>query len=147
MAAMYDQVAANKRRSAVLMLVFVLFTALVAALVVYLLAPGLGVFAIVIAFLLAGGMAFVSYWKSDTVALAMSRARPATVEEYPRLHNVVEGLCIASGLPKPRLYVIEDAAPNAFATGRNSKHAAVAVTTGLLDKMNRIELEAVLATS
>jgi heat shock protein HtpX len=75
----------------------------------------------------------------------MSRARPASEEEYPRLHNIVEGLCIAAGLPKPRLYVIEDDAPNAFATGRNPKHAAVAVTTGLLRKMNRIELEAVVA--
>jgi heat shock protein HtpX len=145
MAAMYDQVAANKRRSAVLMLVFVLFVGLVAALVAYLLAPGLGIFAIVIAFVVAAGMAFVSYWKSDSVALAMSRAKPASVEEYPRLHNIVEGLCIASGLPKPRLYIIDDPAPNAFATGRNAKHAAVAVTTGLIDKMNRIELEAVLA--
>jgi heat shock protein HtpX len=94
---------------------------------------------------IAGGSAFVAYWKSDAVALAMSRARPADPEQYPRLHNIVDGLCIASGLPKPRLYVVEDPAPNAFATGRNPQNAAVAVTTGLLDKMNRIELEGVLA--
>ena len=75
----------------------------------------------------------------------MSRARPAPVEEFARYHNIVEGLCIASGLPKPRLYVIDDPAPNAFATGRNPRNAAVAVTTGLLEKMNRIELEGVLA--
>ena len=75
----------------------------------------------------------------------MSRATPASVEEYARYHNIVEGLCIASGLPKPRLYVVDDPAPNAFATGRNPRNAAVAVTTGLLDKMNRIELEGVLA--
>ena len=75
----------------------------------------------------------------------MSRAQPASVEEYPRLHNIVEGLCIAGGLPKPRLYIVDDDAPNAFATGRDPKHAAVAVTTGLLEKMNRIELEGVLA--
>jgi heat shock protein HtpX len=87
----------------------------------------------------------LAYWKSDAVALAMSHAKPADPEQYPRLHNIVEGLCIAAGLPKPRLYVIEDDAPNAFATGRNPRHAAVAVTRGLLDKMNRIELEAILA--
>jgi len=75
----------------------------------------------------------------------MSHARPASPEDYPRLHNLVEGLCIAAGLPKPRIYVIDDAAPNAFATGRDPRHAAVAVTTGLLEKMNRIELEGVLA--
>ena len=63
----------------------------------------------------------------------------------PRLHNLVEGLCIAAGLPKPRVYVIDDPAPNAFATGRNPQHAAIAVTTGLMDKLNRIELEGVLA--
>ena len=66
-------------------------------------------------------------------------------EEYPRLHNLVEGLCIAAGLPKPRVYIVDDVAPNAFATGRNPKHAAIAVTTGLLEKMNRVELEGVLA--
>ena len=75
----------------------------------------------------------------------MSHARPADPVRYARLHNMVEGLCIAAGLPKPRVYVIDDPAPNAFATGRNPRHATVAVTTGLLDKMNRIELEGVLA--
>jgi heat shock protein HtpX len=65
----------------------------------------------------------------------MSRAVPADERTYARLHNLVEGLCIASGLPKPRIYVIDDAAPNAFATGRNPKHAAIAVTTGLLEMM------------
>src|SRR5207244_7018552 len=65
--------------------------------------------------------------------------------EYARLHNIVEGLCIAAGLPKPRVYIVDDEAPNAFATGRDPKHAAIAVTTGLLEKMNRIELEGVIA--
>lgn len=106
---------------------------------------GYGVVGVVIAFLIAGGMAFASWWKSDEVALRLSRARPADPTTYARLHNLVEGLCIATGLPKPRIYVIDDPAPNAFATGRNPKHAAIAVTTGLLEKMNRVELEAVLA--
>ena len=77
--------------------------------------------------------------------LAVSRAHPADPQEYARLHNIVEGLCIASGLPKPRVYIVDDPAPNAFATGRNPKHAAIAVTTGLLEKLNRVELEGVVA--
>jgi heat shock protein HtpX len=98
-----------------------------------------------VALLVAGVASAVAYWKSDSVALAMSHARPADPTTYARLHNLVEGLCIAAGLPKPRVYVIEDEAPNAFATGRSPRHAAVAVTTGLMDKMSRIELEGVLA--
>lgn len=106
---------------------------------------GFGPVGIVIAFLIAGGLAFASYWKSDEVALRLSRAYPADEVTYARLHNLVEGLCIASGLPKPRLYIVDDPAPNAFATGRNPDHAAIAVTTGLLERMNRVELEGVLA--
>jgi heat shock protein HtpX len=106
---------------------------------------GFGTIGFVIALVVAGGSALLSYLNSDKVALAISRAKPADPSEYARYHNLVEGLCIASGLPKPRLYVIDDPAPNAFATGRNPEHAAIAVTTGLLEKMTRVELEAVLA--
>jgi len=139
----YDQVAQNKRRSILLIAGFVALVVAVGA-ALNLLVGGGPVF-IVVALVIAGGMSALSYWKSDAIALAVSRARPASVEEYPRLHNIVEGLCIAGGLPKPRIYVVDDPSPNAFATGRNPKHAAVAVTTGLLDKMNRVELEGVLA--
>lgn len=106
---------------------------------------GFGVAGLVIAVVVAGAGAAGAYWKSDAVALAMSHARPADPTTYARLHNLVEGLCIAAGLPKPRIYVIDDVAPNAFATGRDPRHAAVAVTTGLMDKLTRIELEGVLA--
>ena len=106
---------------------------------------GLGVVGLIIALIVAGADSFVAYRTSDAVALRLSHARAADPEQYPRLHNVIEGLCIAAGLPKPRVYVIDDPAPNAFATGRNPRYAAIAVTTGLLDKMNRIELEGVLA--
>jgi heat shock protein HtpX len=75
----------------------------------------------------------------------VSRARPATREDHPRYHNIVEGLCIAAGIPKPALYVIPEKAPNAFATGRNPEHSSVAVTEGLLETLNRVELEGVLA--
>lgn len=100
---------------------------------------------VVIAVVLAIALTIGSYWNSDKVALAVNRAKPADPQVYARLHNLVEGLCIGSGLPMPRLYVIDDPAPNAFATGRNPKNAAIAVTSGLLEKMNRIELEGVLA--
>jgi len=140
----YQQVAQNKRRSALIIGGFVVFVVLVVTAFDYVLGGG-GVFGLAVALPLAAVTAFASYWKSDAIALAMSRARPADPVEYARLHNLVEGLCIAGGLPKPRLYVVEDPAPNAFATGRNPEHAAVAVTTGLLEKMNRVELEGVLA--
>jgi heat shock protein HtpX len=140
---MYDQIASNKRRSVLLVMSFVLiiwaigwaFSTLI----------GGGYVGIGFALLFAIASSFFSYWKSDAVALAMSHARPADPKEYARLHNLVEGLCIASGLPKPRLYIVNDDAPNAFATGRNPKHAAIAVTTGLLAKLDRLELEGVLA--
>jgi heat shock protein HtpX len=140
---LYDQVGQNKRRTIVLMVVFVLFVAVVAGAFAFLFK--LGPVGIGFALVFAGVSGFVGYWKSDSVALAMSRAKPADRQEYARLYNLVEGLCIASGLPMPRLYIVDDVAPNAFATGRNPKHAAVAVTTGLLEKMNRVELEGVLA--
>ena len=140
---MYEQVAQNKRRSALLIFFFVLLVAGVGWAVGYLV--GGGPFVIAIAIVVAAATAFAAYWKSDSVALAISRAKPADETEYARLHNLVEGLCIAGGLPKPRVYVVQDPSPNAFATGRNPKHAAIAVTTGLLQKMNRIELEGVVA--
>jgi heat shock protein HtpX len=139
----FDQISSNKRRSALLIAGFVVFVVLVGEAVQLLL--GFGWFALVVALLIAIVGSFAAYWKSDAIALRMSHARPADPVEYARLHNLVEGLCIASGLPKPRLYIVEDSAPNAFATGRDPRHAAVAVTTGLLEKMNRVELEGVLA--
>jgi heat shock protein HtpX len=86
-----------------------------------------------------------AYWFSDKVAIASAGAQPADEAEYRELHRIIENLAITAGLPKPRVYIINDPAPNAFATGRDPKHAAVAVTTGLLGMMNRTELEGVLA--
>ena len=140
---MFELIRANKRRSVLLVAGFV-GVAVVIGLAVGLLV-GLGWIGVVIALVASGAMAFFSYWKADSIALAVSRAKPADPETYKRLHNLVEGLCIAGGLPKPAVYVVDDPAPNAFATGRNPQHAAIAVTTGLLEKMNRVELEGVLA--
>ena len=140
---MNDLIASNKRRTLALMAGFVAVTVLVGASVGAL--TGFGTAGTLVALVVAATFAFVSYWKSDAIALAVSRARPADETTYRRLHNLVEGLCIASGLPKPRVYVIDDPAPNAFATGRNPRNAAIAVTSGLLEQMNRVELEGVIA--
>lgn len=90
-------------------------------------------------------MNFVSYWKSDKIALAVSGAKPIEKESNRELWNIVENLSITAGLPMPGLYIINDPSPNAFATGRNKEHAAVAVTTGLLEVLDRTELEGVIA--
>ncbi|MFN8015213.1 MAG: M48 family metallopeptidase [Acidimicrobiia bacterium] len=140
---MYEQIASNKRRTFVVLFFFVVLVALAGLGFNYLI--GWGPVGIAIAVLIAIGMSFFSYFNSDKVALAASRAVPADENTYRRYHNLVEGLCIASGLPKPRLYIVNDSAPNAFATGRNPEHAAIAVTTGLLERMNRVELEGVIA--
>jgi len=140
---LYEQIARNKRRTFVMLAAFVLLIVVVATALVLLFGGGWP--GIVLAFVIAMGMAWGSYYNSDKIALKVSHAQPADEDEYRRYHNLVEGLCIAAGLPKPRLYVVDDPSPNAFSTGRNPKHAAVAVTTGLLEKMNRVELEGVLA--
>ena len=140
---MFELIRSNKRRSIALVAVFVIFVALVGAAIGYLV--GMGPQFTLIALVISGAIAFGSYWKADKIALSVSRARPAPQAEYQRLHNLVEGLCIAGGLPKPDIYVIDDPAPNAFATGRNPNHAAIAVTSGLLEQMNRVELEGVVA--
>lgn len=140
---MFDQVTSNKKRCAFLTVAFIVIVGVVGW--AFAQVVGFGPWGIIFALLFAIGSSLLSYWKSDAIALRMSHARPADQTQFARLHNLVEGLCIASGLPKPRLYVVEDDAPNAFATGRNPKNAAIAVTTGLLAKMDRVELEAVLA--
>jgi heat shock protein HtpX len=140
---MYEEIAANKRRSFALLAGFVVILAGAVWAIGAVL--GLGWPIAVVAFVFAGVSAAVAYWKSDQVALAAAHARPASRDQYPRLFNLVEGLTIAGGIPMPRIYIIDDPAPNAFATGRDPAHAAVAVTTGLLERMNRVELEGVLA--
>jgi heat shock protein HtpX len=138
-----EQIARNKRRTFLMLLGFVVIITLAATAIVLLF--GAGWVGVIIAFGIAMALAWGSYYNSDKIAIAASRAKPADETEYRRYHNLVEGLCIAAGLPKPRLYVVDDPAPNAFATGRNPKHAALAVTTGLLEIMNRVELEGVIA--
>ena len=140
---MYEQIASNKRRSFLLVFFFLALIFLLAWLFEQIV--GMGTEGLIFAVILAVGMTVGSYYYSDKVVLAMSKARPVTKQEFPYLYNVVEGLTIAAGLPPPHCYVIDDTAPNAFATGRNPKNSVIVVTTGLLDKLNRVELEGVIA--
>ncbi len=140
---MYELIARNRRMSWLLLIASFLLLAMVAGGVTLYLDAG--VFGAVFGIIIAAGMTFTAYWKSDSVALAATRAQPASEDDYPRLHNLVEGLSLAAGIPKPRVYVVHDPAPNAFATGRDPENAAVAVTTGLMEVMSRTELEGVLA--
>jgi heat shock protein HtpX len=141
---MYEQIASNKRRSALLVILFFGLIAFLAWMLGE--ATGMGRAGFILAVLISLVMTLASYAASDTIVLAISRAKPVRKEDYPHLVNVVEGLTIAAGLPQPpRCYIIDDTAPNAFAAGRNPQHAVICVTTGLLDKLDRAELEGVIA--
>lgn len=126
-----------------LVIAFVLLVALVGY--VFGQATNWGYYGLALALLFAFAASFGSYWYSDKIVLAISHARPVDRDVEPYLVNTIEGLAIAAGLPVPKAYVIDDAAPNAFATGRNPENAAIAVTSGLVQMMNRQELEGVLA--
>ena len=141
----YDAVAANRWRTVLLIAVFTLIvTALVYAAGEYL-APGGGVVLIPFAVAFSGFSALTSYFAGDKLVLAQSQARELAPGDEPQLRNIVETLAIGLGIQPPKIYVIEDTAPNAFATGRDPAHASIAVTRGLIQKMDRTELEGVLA--
>ena len=139
---MYKQIAANKRNTVLIMLGFVLVIAGLGALFAYLFEDvWIGVWVLVIATIYA----VIQYFLSSSLAVAMTGAKEIHKKDHPRLYNTVENLTITAGLPMPKVYIINDPAPNAFATGRDPKHAVVAATTGLLDIMDNNELTAVMA--
>ena len=140
---LYDRVSSNIRKSWVLIVIFIALVAAIGWAFGYL--TGYGAWAVPIAVGISIAMTWGAYFKSDSIALGMSKARPADKPEDLQINNLLEALALGAGMPKPRLYVIEDDAPNAFATGRNPEHAAIAVTRGLIHKMSRDELEGVLA--
>jgi heat shock protein HtpX len=139
----YEQVDSNKRKSLLIILAFIVFVAFAA----WILAEALGYGPSVAgwALILAGLMSLGSYYYSDKIILSLSSAKPANRERDFNFYTVTENLSIAAQLPMPRLYVIEDSATNAFATGRDPEHAVVVATRGLLDKLDRTELEGVVA--
>lgn len=146
----YEVQSQNKLKSAFIVLGFFLFILLS----VYFITRGLGVLTgyqagslgyFGLALIISGVTSFISYYYSDKIVLTISGARPADRRRDFKFYTVAENLAIATGLPKPKLYIINDSAPNAFATGRDPEHAVVCATTGLLDKLDRTELEGVIA--
>lgn len=139
---MYKQIAENKRRTIYIIIGFVLLIGCIAALFAwYYKDPWIAVWTTLVAIIYA----LIQYYAAGSLAMTMSGAREITKKDNPRLYNIVENLSITTGLPMPKVYIIDDSAPNAFATGRDPDHSAVAATTGLMDIMNDKELAAVMA--
>ena len=139
----YDRIGTNKRQTWLMMLVFVVVAGGFATIIGLVVGLPIAAAPFIIAALVV--YALFSYYASASVALAVSSAHPVTKEEEPDLYRVVENLSIGSGLPMPKVYVIEDSVPNAFATGRDPQHASVTATRGLLNKLDKSELEGVIA--
>lgn len=141
---MFKTIKKNKFESAIIVSIFIIAVTLIIYYICN--ALNLGELSILIALIFSIASAWGSYYYSDKIVLASCRARPATKEEDLKLVNILDALMVTAGLPKkPDLYVVEDAQPNAFATGRNPEHAVICVTTGLLEKLNYYELEGVIA--
>ena len=141
---MFETSKKNKFESGIIIGIFILVITLIVYYVCY--ALRLGSMSIVIALIFSIGSAWASYYYSDKIVLSLNKARPATKEEDQKLVNILDALMVTAGLPnKPRLYVVDDNQPNAFATGRNPQNAVICVTTGLLEKLDYYELEGVIA--
>jgi heat shock protein HtpX len=140
---MFDEIRSNKIKSTVMVCLFIIIIGLLGA--------GIGMyygslhFGVVLAIIFSIIYSLIGLYSGDQMILSMSGAREVTKKEFPHLFHTVEGLAIAAGIPTPKAYVIDDTALNAFATGRDPKHASITVTTGLLNKLNRQELEGVVA--
>ena len=142
MASIYKSADSNTRKTWVLMTGFLVFVIFVGWLFSYVLeSPAILIFAVILSICLSVG----SYWFSDKLVLRMAHAKLIEKKDNPELYRIVENLCITAGLPLPKIYIINEAQLNAFATGRDKNHAVVAVTQGLLQKLNKVELEGVIA--
>ena len=142
----YDEIAGNRWRTWLLVALFIALVALLGYVLGEVWFGGnAGLFVLPLALAIASISGLTSYFAGDKIVLGMSQAREVSDQQEPQLHHVVEELAIGAGIPKPKIYVIEDSAPNAFATGRDPQHASVAVTRGLLTKLDRTELQGVLA--
>lgn len=142
---MYNQITANKRRTVILIAIFIAVVLGLGYLYDYLYGAGYGYGGLVMAAVISVVMALTSYFAGDKLALAVSGAKAITKEQNAYLYRIVENLCIAQGMPVPKIHIIQDPAINAFATGRDPKHASIAVTTGALEKLQNEELEGVIA--
>jgi heat shock protein HtpX len=141
---MYKQIASNKRKSILLITIFIIFILFLGWLIGEL--TGYGYDALVIAIIVSFIMSFVSFYRGDKIALWTAGAKgPIAKNDNPYVYRLVENLCITAGLPMPKIYLIPDPAPNAFATGRDPKHASIALTTGIIENLENEELEGVIA--
>ena len=141
---MYEDIRNNKIKTGLIVSLFIVVIALIVYYVC--MAFDLGAFSIIIAMIFSIGSAWASYYYSDKIVLSINRAHPASPEQYEKLNNILDGLMVSSGLSdRPKLYVVDDPQPNAFATGRNPQNSVICVTTGLLDIMDYYELEGVVA--
>jgi heat shock protein HtpX len=142
-----ERIAVNRRNSLILISVFLAFVAVFGYVIgwAWIGDPVGAIFGLVLAFIVGTVTGLATYYGGDKMVLAASRAREISHDDAPVLFNVVEEMAIAAGLPMPKVYIIDDSAPNAFATGRDPEHASVAVTSGLLEKLNRDELQGVIA--
>ena len=141
---MFEDIRKNKIKTSLIVSIFIILITLI---VYYIcMAFELGYMSILIALIFSIGSAFASYYNCDKIVLSMNKARPANQEEFKKLNNILDSLMISSGLEfRPKLYVVEDNQPNAFATGRDPEHSVICVTTALLERLDYYELEGVLA--
>src|ERR687889_2396430 len=142
-----ERIAVNRRNSLLLIAAFLAFVAVFGYVIgwAWIGDPVGAIFGLVLAFIVGTVSGIVTYYGGDRLVLAASRAREIPHDDAPVLFNVVEEMAIAAGLPMPKVYIVDDSAPNAFATGRDPDHATVAVTSGLLEKLDRDELQGVMA--
>ena len=141
---MFEDIRKNKIKTGAIISIFIVIITLITYYIC--MAFDLGYMSILIALIFSIGSAFLSYYNCDRIVLSMNKARPANQEEFKKLNNILDSLMISSGLKfRPKLYVVEDNQPNAFATGRDPQHSVICVTTALLDRLDYYELEAVLA--
>lgn len=140
---MYRQIEKNRVKTVLLFSLLIIFVLLAGY--IFGRAAGCGFWGLILAFVVSILMSFGSYYYCDRIVMAMSRAREIQESDNPELFHTVENICIGAGIPKPRIYIIDDPSPNAFATGRNPEHSAIAVTSGLLQMLNRTELEGVIS--
>jgi len=141
----YSQISRNKRNTWLIIISFIIFVSFLGWFTGQVFFEGSGTFFVLLALIFSGFSCLVSYFESDKIILAVSGAREVAIEENKYLHNLVENLCIGAGLPKPRIYIINDTSMNAFATGRDPSHSIICFTSGIVEKLTKLELEGVIA--
>jgi len=141
----YQNIGSNKRSTVVIMILFVVVITLIAWFIGNFFYDGNGTYFLGYALVFSGLSGLFSYYTSDSLVLAISNAKEVTEREAPDLHNLVENMCIASGISKPKVYIINDSSMNAFATGRDPKHSSICFTTGIVQRLEKRELEGVVA--